>query len=274
MRIKIKGPKEGYCAICQQYCRLTYDHVPPKGCVTISPMEMRTLIQELCPDSSKHIIFQNGVKFRTLCSECNNGRLGSNYDIELKRFSNEVSRFLKAIIDSDLHFPFEQTFAINTQKIVRAIVGHTLAAFLPEDISKPTENAPFYDSLRSYFLDETLPIPSKLKILYWPYPANNQVHIRAFSVQSIKWKGNILGDLLKFFPIAYWLIWDMPDNIISPVQELSKIKDLPIENSTTIKINFQKVPRHDWPETPNSTDYILLSGQNSSISKIKPSRLD
>jgi hypothetical protein len=268
-RLKVKGPKEGYCAICQQYCTLTYDHIPPKGCVTINPIEIRTLAQEFYGKETKPIISQNGVKFRTLCEICNNKWLGLNYDLELKGFSDEVSLFLKAKVDAKLHFPPQQSFEIKTQKIVRAVVGHSLAAFMPEDISQPDLNTPFYDALRSYFLDDTLPIPDKLKIFYWLFPIKTQIHIRGFGVSSFAWKGTIVGDLFKFFPLAYWLTWDIPKSTSILQAQFGLKKDMSINDEETISIDFQKIPRSNWPEAPGKNEFILLNDQYSSFSKFK-----
>lgn len=68
MRPLTLGPKTGECNICRSHGTLTEDHIPPKGAIRITQMEMLHLIQVLSApsSSSKGRLSQDGVKFRTL----------------------------------------------------------------------------------------------------------------------------------------------------------------------------------------------------------------
>src|SRR5713226_5715297 len=66
--------KVGYCNICGRHRPLTADHVPPKGSGGLSDAELKTLSRYLLLDAHRPKIYQNGVKFPTLCGDCNNTR--------------------------------------------------------------------------------------------------------------------------------------------------------------------------------------------------------
>jgi hypothetical protein len=272
-RIKIKGPKSGYCSICKKFGPLSFDHIPPKGTVTIRPVEIRSLTQHFYEKRTKATISQNGVKFRTICERCNNELLGHLYDPELIKFTNDVSLFLRARIDNNLEFPPKQHFEVKSQKLLRSVIGHILAGFIIEDSTNEPIDAPFPNALRNYFLDHTKPIPEKLRVYFWLYPSKNQVLMRGFGFMSLRFKGVILGDLMKFFPIAYWLVWDKPNNIKINQPELCKQKDLCLEESEVVNIDFRKIPNEKWPENPGDDEMILLSEQSTSYSVYKKKKM-
>jgi hypothetical protein len=45
-KVLTRGSKDGYCRICKKHGNLTRDHIPPRGSITISPVELRTLGQD------------------------------------------------------------------------------------------------------------------------------------------------------------------------------------------------------------------------------------
>ena len=75
-KVITRGPRVGRCNICGKLGNLTEDHVPPKGSITPEKVGVRSLVQTMkAVDSRIGQLFQNGVKFRTLCSTCNNVKL-------------------------------------------------------------------------------------------------------------------------------------------------------------------------------------------------------
>lgn len=65
--------------------RLTWDHVPPKFCFNSERAKYNSLL-EINKDYSYTYITQNGIKYRFICSKCNNDLLGSDYDKEYKKW--------------------------------------------------------------------------------------------------------------------------------------------------------------------------------------------
>jgi len=74
---KMKRDKNHFCNICKSKTLLTWDHVPPQGGIDITPVEQETILERLTAskDDRQYLISQNGVKYRTICKDCND-RLG------------------------------------------------------------------------------------------------------------------------------------------------------------------------------------------------------
>jgi hypothetical protein len=81
-KIATRGSKTGICNICGMHGKLTEDHTPPKGSIKIGQVELQHIVNYLSNEkpASKGRLLQNGVKYRTLCSSCNNTYLGAKYD--------------------------------------------------------------------------------------------------------------------------------------------------------------------------------------------------
>src|SRR6056297_3557589 len=86
---KCKREKVSQCNICKKVKALSWDHVPPKGGISLTSVEQETVFQRLTinGEKRKYTISQNGVKFRTICKECNE-KIGSKYDPVLNDFAN------------------------------------------------------------------------------------------------------------------------------------------------------------------------------------------
>jgi hypothetical protein len=104
-------PVYGYCNLCSRLRELTWDHVPPQGSTTITRTQLQQFFNKFMITAdgqqaryhyaagalkrlgrNRPRISQNGLKFRTICAECNNKVLGGRYDPEIKRVSEEMGR--------------------------------------------------------------------------------------------------------------------------------------------------------------------------------------
>lgn len=63
------------------------------------------------------------------------------------------------------------------------------------------------NALRSFFLEDAVTWPQGLKLYVWLYPANHQVIVRGLGILRVLGStyGPIVGDILKFFPVAFWI---------------------------------------------------------------------
>lgn len=124
-----RGPEIGICNLCGTHGKLTEDHTPPKGCVRPTAMDIRLLRDRLsaagslAPVPTKPRISQNGVKFRTLCTRCNSGLLGTRYDPVLIRFANDVAGFL----GRSVALPINTSVPTQPALLMRAVFGHMAA---------------------------------------------------------------------------------------------------------------------------------------------------
>ena len=85
---KSKRGKIDKCNICGKVNPLTYDHIPPK-CL-YNDLEAKPIESfDGQPEKFNPLCAQNGIIFRSLCDQCNNGVLGK-YDKALEEFVQKV----------------------------------------------------------------------------------------------------------------------------------------------------------------------------------------
>ncbi len=252
---KFKREKVSKCNICLNETELSYDHVPPQGSVEIKPVEQENIFHRLTQNQRKFNLSQNGVKYRTICSVCNNERLGAELDPILNDFTKSISLFLK----SELTFP--QFIEIETKPnlLIRAILGHLLAAKINIDDSEIDK------SIRNFLFNYSVPIPDDINIFYWIYPFDKIVIIRDFAMPSVRNKFQDIGifSIIKFFPIAY-LLTDL--NEYEGLPSLTSYKTRKFDDKAKITINLKNIKTQDWPDNIDKGNFIIGgAGLDSSV---------
>lgn len=254
---KCSRDKRDKCNICLSESELTWDHIPPKSGINLTEVEQKSILQHLTDNSNtKFVLSQNGVKFRTICSACNNALLGSRYDIALNSFSNNLGNYLKN------SFKLPQVFTFNVQPglIIKSVIGHLLAA------KGELEHTTVDEYFREFFLDDNLITLSKYKVFYWVYPYNSIKIIRDVAMPRVRGNFNsefAMFSTLRYFPIAY-LITDAEE--YCGLNELSQYCTDKLDDTVDIPINLSQVMYEDWPEYGN--DNLVFGGQSiqSSVS--------
>ena len=94
---KVKRDKIDFCNICGKYENLTWDHVPPKCCNNMYPIKVNSWWEGIPEDTNYEKNYQNGIRYRSLCSECNS-KLGAKYDIVLDKFTKDLTRIIESSI--------------------------------------------------------------------------------------------------------------------------------------------------------------------------------
>ena len=243
---KFKREKYSKCNICLKESEMTFDHIPPRGSIEIQPVEQENIFHRLTQNQRKFNLSQNGVKFRTICSVCNNERLGAELDPVLNEFTKSVSLVLK----SKLTFP--QYIEIETQPnlLIRAILGHLLAAKIKIDDSVIDK------SIRDFVFDYNIPIPNDINIFYWIYPFQEIEIMRDFGMPSIRNKFKDIGlfSILKFFPVAY-LISDL--NEYENLPSLISYKTKNFEDKSNITIDLKKIKPQFWPNNIENGNFMI-----------------
>jgi hypothetical protein len=243
--ISTKGPKHGICNICGASGKLTEDHTPPKGSIKISQVELYHIINHLNNVNKKPIekgrYLQNGVKYRTLCGACNNTHLGAQYDPAFNLFVNTVGAFLKTNILLPKVIPIE----IEPQKIMRSLIGH-LSAQGVNRFDKGPDTIP----IRDFFLNISLPLPDNIHIYYWLYPHKSHVMARDFSYLDTRDGKSCVMWLLKFFPIAFMVAFDKPDEWVFGLSELSRWRYQAVDYKIREYVQLTNLPHLMWPEAP------------------------
>lgn len=245
---------------------LTADHVPPKGAGALGEAELKTLCSYLSADSERPKIYQNGVKFPTLCADCNNTRLGGRYDPALIALANDMSALVRVAQRKLISLPAPMKIRTKPQRVARGVVGHLLAVRSHSEAGRALVHAPFPDAMREYFLDESARLPSEIAIYYWVYPSSLHVVGRGFGVNfsfpASRW---IVGDMIKWFPLGYWITWDEPRGIRIPLPKLIDESPPQIDEEVDLEVPLRNIPPVRWPEHPGAWGARLLSDENTFV---------
>lgn len=256
-RHKFKKKKIDICNICMQVKPLSWDHVPPKGGIELTQLQQETVLQKLtsAPENKKFSISQNGVKFRTICKECNEN-LGVKYDQELNKL---VLTIREVIENASTPIKSFKIFA-KSDLIIKSIFGHLLAAKVN------FENTKIDETLRAYYFNNLEAIKNKLHIYYWLYPYQNFVVLRDVIMPKARGSFKEFGmfSILKYLPIGF---------VITDFENYENLKEIKFEGDDNKISEFLfdiKIPHPDWPEIVDNGN-IMLSGKSieSSVAAFK-----
>jgi hypothetical protein len=248
--VKTKRERIGQCNLCAEVKPLSWDHIPPKGGIQLSTMEMENLLNVFTRKKEERKIreSQNGIKFRTICKECNEF-LGVNYDTVINDFAISVGRYLKT------HFKLPEVLHHRTKpvRLMRGILGHLVS------VKQEFEDAQFDRQVRHFIFDPLKTIPDNIHIFYWIYPYDCTVILRDFMMPSVRGNFKDFGffQTLKSFPIAY-LISDKTR--YEGLLDLSKYRNYSLDDETEIPIQLNRVEHHYWPEMVDKGN-MLFGGQ-------------
>ena len=250
--VKYKREKESICNLCREIKPLSWDHVPPKGGINLTAVQIHRVF-ELITNPSEHSNFrisQNGVKYRTLCKECNE-LLGVEYDPTLNNFAIGVGRYL----NSQLKFPEVIHHRLRPQRLLKAILGHLIATKVGIEDSK-------FDQLaRKYVLDSTASLPDNINVFYWVYPYKSSVIIRELGKSTVEQNSQKLGifQALKYFPIAYLCC---EKEKYTGLDSFHSYRHYGLDEECEIKINLTRIEPENWPEFPEKSSF-LYGGQSA-----------
>ncbi|MBO4437855.1 MAG: hypothetical protein J5798_00775 [Spirochaetaceae bacterium] len=246
-----RGANRGYCRICGKIADLTDDHIPPKSCGN----KGRTSFTF----GNKTIIMQNGFHCRTICTNCNNVLLGSDLDKEFKKFYDQAKEYKR--MHSSIIFAPINKIDVDAKKILRCILAHFLATnachsekTVEETLQTPLDQNIVYERYRQFVLSKTQSIENT-DVYYWYYPFSNIVINPYFGCMTNAFtpmKKNLIGTLIKFFPIALFILnRDRSDGI--PRGNLFDC------NSKAIALNFEHFLPKEYLERPLENEAFVLN---------------
>lgn len=247
---KHKREKIGRCNLCGRNRKLTWDHVPPRGSTDVTRVEMRSILDVMCAKgkSTPPIESQNGLKFRTICGDCNS-LLGREFDPTLNEFSRSVGRYLV----TSLAVPSLVMHVTKPKRLLKAVLGHLVAAKVEAQPSR-------FDELAADFvLSEGAQLADEVNIFYWVYPYENYLPLRDFLLYPIGQHSGkpVFCQLLKFFPIAF-LVCDL--NEYTGLPSLSRYASLGLDDEVRLPIELDRLEEPHWPERPTAKN-ILFGGE-------------
>ena len=259
--IKQKREQIDRCNICGRLTKLTWDHVPPKAVLYEPNIYANDLFSEAeLPSPNNYMAhYQSGIKYRTICADCNNVTLGKN-DNAYKEFIDVIvtqwETTIKAIRQG-IEVPRSITVNVQINRVLRAICGHFLAM------------KPIYDDktvvdeyLRTYVQDETLKF-EKENLFCWFYPYSTIVNARDLAIRGhiahIHPTGFI--SVMAAYPLAY--ILSTKDETHCRVDNLGKYSTKDINDIVSITLHLDtamyadaKTVKHfKWPVDISDNEY-------------------
>ncbi|GHT91369.1 hypothetical protein FACS1894140_1850 [Spirochaetia bacterium] len=248
-----RGQNEGYCRICGKWDKLTIDHVPPKSCGNLNKIEI---------DYGKgKLISQNGLNCKTICSQCNNTLLGRNYDQEIIKLYNDVLSLSNSTV------PETMDFSVDVNSLVRCLLGHFIAINVYDEnksvqnilSDKINDGKYIFGTYRKFVNGETSSLDDII-CYYWYYPYNEIKMIPYFAkanVLDLDKPRAVFGTLIKFFPVALYLINDKSSS--ASLNGVNKIDF----NTNKITFDFKNIMHNDFPEMPSPGEVILINSGSS-----------
>ncbi len=206
---------------------LTWDHVPPKSTL-IKPETFASTMFGTMPSPNSHMIrYQSGIKYRSICQECNNEILGRN-DKDYQKFNQDVIRFLTTPGKSDI---LVITTKIN--RVLRAVCGHMIAmatCFNRKVISDK--------DMRGFILDEKSKL-KRMRIYAWFYPYSTIVNVRDVTVRGNRKGTHPEGfiSVIEAFPLAFMI--SHKDETCCGVDNLSQYLTKDIDEEVAVALHLE-----------------------------------
>lgn len=257
--IKEKRNKEDYCNICGKLAVLTWDHVPPKSITAGSPVNANSLFEGLPSYGSYQKEYQNGVKYRSICAECNNVRLGS-----LDRIYIDFVNKIRDYIEIGRSPTIDYRVPIQVNKLCRAIVGHFLAAKNFYDMNCMVDKM-----LREYLLNENL-LP-KFNLFYWIYPYDTVFNIRDIVVSGYHENDSSLPhgmiSVMASYPIAFMIteqneeIKGLQDLTEMTTTNIDEYVEVPVQTVSAFAPGTNNLRHYVWPCNVGDEIAFVLVGK-------------
>lgn len=238
------------CNICRKECdSLSFDHVPPKGGINLSDMDVINYSNMYLDLDFKHRdVLQSGIRFRTVCRECNS-QLGTKYDDCFNTFTKDV----KSLLLSELILPGKTQIETNPTKVIKSLLGHILSSKVEYCDSK-------YDNIiREYIVNEKAILPKSIKIYFWTYRYNCTI-IKNDIILFLPLQGiRCTYSLLKFFPLAFAILFE---GEMDGVEELTSYNSDNNDEKRLINIQLNQILPFNFPES-NEKDGLTLTQQKT-----------
>jgi len=207
--------------------------------------------------------------FPSLCPECNGKRLGTEFDPALITLASECAAWVRAASDLGLRFQSGIVADIRVGRVIRSVVGHLLAAEERTARFKPPARGTMQEAMRRCFLDTSVAWPTDLHVYCWPYNSSDVVIVRGFGISRVlgRTHGPIVGDVLKFFPLAFWVTQESAAVTGYPLVDLAAFVDTSLDAVKRIELPLQRIPSALWPERPRDQEVILMHRERSYVAK-------
>lgn len=254
---KKKKNRIDICNICGMLGHLTWEHVPPKSCGNSDSVVVNRIFK--IDKSKEKLDSQNGIKYRTICDNCNNNILGSKADVAFNKFYEQVKNFIQIAKSVNDKFVIN----VNLIQVLKCLFGKLLAIdsdYFTDAVSM---------SMRKFILENKL--DNNLHVYFWIYPYKTTIQTRTHVTKQVvgnKYSTDGIISLLYFYPLAF-IVSNQKENLI--LKDLCEYVDFANPNIDLIITPYSsfnpvngKVLPFDW--LTNTDESIILSGEGYSTS--------
>lgn len=230
--IKVKKCETDICNICKQRKKLTWDHVPPRGVNLPGDVYAGTFFDSLPDINDYGKKYQSGIKYRTICENCNNVVLGEK-DKWLKEFEVTVG---KNVLEMSAHMPRFLKIDVPINKICKSICGHLLAA------KDSIDECIVDERMREYVLSGTKSAEDcGIKIFSWLYLYNTTCVMRDVVTRGMN-NNEMPKGMISFFssfPLSF--IVGVDDLVVPGLDNLGKYTTNNLDDIVSITIDCESV---------------------------------
>ncbi|MDD4681523.1 MAG: hypothetical protein PHP79_11725 [Clostridia bacterium] len=246
---------DNICNICgkKEVPFLSWDHVPPKGGIDLSAIEIRNYTDLSSISAKERDISQNGLKFRTICKTCNT-KLGTRYDVAFNKLMLDISHRVTSCLI--LPSPFFKVKTYPT-RIIKSVLGHILA-------SKAADCQTNIDNIsRNYLFNENAILPKDIRVYYWFYPYDCTIIRNDVLTMSSKTRQIAHYSVLKSFPLGFAVVSQAEFN--DSFSNLTEQNTNDINKEVDIPINISCLFDWDLPERLKSDEIRLFSKDSTAL---------
>lgn len=244
------------CNICGQKKNLTDDHVPPQCCGNDKEISARRIYAEELIARQVGAKSRNGLKFRTICKNCNGDLLGA-WDDALGDFAAQA----ESILTSTVALPESVAVNLRAGAVLRSVLGHVVAAKVKDD------QVPVDQKIRDYLTGVNI-LPPEIKVYCWLYPFAPTIVSRDFTfvelVENAKPSPGVVS-VVKFYPLAFCIVDGHGALDATLLTALHAYSTLDVVDSVTIHLRREPVVQPGWPERP-IRNHVVLGGRTYSDS--------
>ncbi len=255
--------KDSICNICQKEKELSLDHVPPQACPPAKSRVTSKLLYQMIGDTSfRPRLDQNGVTFKTICSDCNN-LIGSRYDQAL----GDLSRRIESFVESTLSLPDSFEVECQPNAVMRSVLGHLLAA------KTETDEVVIDELIRPCVIDPSMPIHDDIHVFYWVYPYEETVIFRDFLMQAVRGSFQGIGafNLLKFYPLAFLVTHQLPK--YEGLSSLHQFNQIAPGEKSNVQINLRATKQSRFPEECSHNNFLAFGrAERDSVHSVPKSK--
>lgn len=248
----------GRCSVCLKRQPLTQDHIFPQ-CISVPGQkrisDLLTALAISDKKSSRTHLAQNGLKKKTVCADCNNRILGTEYDPALKIFCDQVAVSLRNLV---YYFGNRvEVKEIQLNKVMRSVVGHILAS---DDY--PSFKGKYFKALRRYLLDPTAMFPEDLRAYVWLYPGRDQAVLKNMMIHRMSFPEPMWVNVYRTYPVGFAICSDIQHQLYKGMLEFSDKLTAEITQCFSLRFPSKVYVPLAWPETP-AADGMVFMGRNS-----------